>query len=453
MLKVNYGGKTFDRRGTAALAMAEDMLRHKDAITRRMAISCLFHLGKESLEHAADFATALQDEDAGVRYWASVWLASARTRDGSKSKALEHHSAMSAPLSDPDPGIRYWAAEALFACGRAAVEEVPALTTALLDTDPGVRVAAAKALAAVDPEVSAAKAAEVLLEALDSEESYFRASAAEGLGFLGTAAMPHTERLGQALGDSYAAVRLSATKSFQRLGLEAIQPMSALLAKLAVSDPDHEVQATAMACLKKLDLPFALQHEDVELRRWAAEGLAKLEAKCAEHAPLLAAALKDDDGTVRGWVAVAFSVMGPTAAQFAGDLKAALGDAAVEVRPLAMRALARQVPEAVPEALAYFVELLKHDDPSTRMSSIEAIGFARDQAMDVVPSLIECLGDENVKVRLASLEAIASVGQRAVRKADKAIAKLAKTDPDTDVRRAAVTQLRNNMLAQKFDVG
>eukprot|EP00434_Breviolum_minutum_P018551 symbB.v1.2.016363.t1/scaffold1243.1/size129491/5 len=58
--------------------------------------------------------------------------------------------------------------------------------------------------------------------------------------------------------------------------------------------------------------------------------------------------------------------------------------------------------------------------------------------------------DKNVDVRLASMEALHCAGKRGVRKGDKILAKLAKTDPDSQVRREALGLLRHYMIAGKF---
>jgi len=89
-------------------------------------------------------------------------------------------------------------------------------------------------------------------------------------------------------------------------------------------------------------------------------------------------------------------------------------------------------------------------DPQRRCRAIEATGAAREAALPFLDAVAGCLEDENVAVRLASMEALHCAGKRGVRKGDKTLAKLAKTDPDSQVRREALGLLRHYMIAGKF---
>eukprot|EP00930_Biecheleria_cincta_P082746 TRINITY_DN72407_c0_g1_i1.p1 TRINITY_DN72407_c0_g1~~TRINITY_DN72407_c0_g1_i1.p1 ORF type:complete len:474 (+),score=104.19 TRINITY_DN72407_c0_g1_i1:54-1424(+) len=448
--KVKYNGKVFERRVLAAQQMAKDMLGAKDPLVRRFAVTALSDVGRaEALKHVEDFLAALHDEDRGVRYWALIYLAGARSFSG-PSPVAEHTADLVPPLSDEDPGIRYWALEALGAQGFASQPQVEDIMKCLNDTDPHCRVAAAKALLKVDPELEE-QAASVLVTSLDADEPFFRMSSIEGLGLMGPSALPYVPKLREALGDDHGPVRLAATNSLRGLGREAVEQAAEQLAQLETSDPEKDVRLAASAALSKLDTASALCHLDVVVRRFAALCVSKLGEKAAEHRERLAVMLREDeDEVIRYYAAVAFSAMGPPAAEFAEGLRAALGDKNPDVWPPAMQALVRNVPKATEEALVFFGPILRDEEPHRRAQAVTAMGAARDDALPHCPPIVELLEDEEAEVRKAAMEALVNIGQRGVRKGDKIMAKMAQTDPDNDVRRRALHLLRHYFLAGKF---
>jgi len=353
-------------------------------------------------------------------------------------------------LQDEDPGIRYWTIEALGAQGFASIPQLNDLLNMIEDTDPHCRIAAAKAVARIGPDLCE-QVAEVLCESLEAEEPFFRISGVEGLGYLQAAGLQYTEQLCAALDDKHAPVRVAAAKALAMLGKDAVAEAAARLAKAQFSDPEKDVREAVGTALKLLDFSEALEDEDVDLRRFAAEMVSKSGLNAADHAEVLETLLlAEEDEAIRGFVAEAFSNMGPKAAEFAETLKMALQDANPDVWPPVIQTLARHVPEAIPEALDTVAEFLASEDPKCRIRAVAAIGAARDAAMKHLDLIVPLMEDEEVQVRLAVIKALINVGQRGVRKGDKALAKAVKEDPDSQVRRESLNILRHFFLAGKF---
>jgi len=448
--RVKYNGKTYDRRHLAAIAMAKDMLEDTDEIKRRFAATTLMQLGQaEALVHVTDFLAALKDVDAGVRYWAIVYLSGAKNFSG-PSPVAEHTEELVPMLQDEDPGIRYWTIEALGAQGFASIPQLNDLLKMIEDSDPHCRIAAAKAVARVGPDLCD-QVAEILCQSLEAEEPFFRISGIEGLGYLQEAGLQYTEQLCKALNDKHAPVRVAAAEALAMLGKDAVAEAAARLAKAQCSDPDKDVREAVGTALKLLDYSGALEDEDVDLRRYAAEMVSKSGLSAADHAEVLETMLlAEEDEAIRGFVAEAFSNMGPKAAEFSVTLKMALQDTNPDVWPPVVRALARHAPEDIPEVLDTVAEFLASEDPNCRTRAVDAIGAARDAAMKHLDRIVPLMEDEEVQVRLAVIKALISVGQRGVRKGDKALAKAVKEDPDSQVRRESLNILRHFFLAGKF---
>ena len=420
-----------------------------DPIMRRLATAALSHLGQgEALKHCQDFVHALKDQDRGVRYSAVVYLAFARSFSG-PSPVQEHTAEVAELLQDEDPGIRYWAIETLANQGFASQPQSEKLHAALEDIDPHCRLAAAKAVARVTPDYIP-KAAACLVQSLDPEEpKIFRKCAAEGLGYMGQEAMKYLPRLVQVLQDSYPLARASAAWAIGHIGPEAVQKCCNDLAK-CLEDPDLDVRTKTSSSLQSLDIATALSSVEPALRCWGAAKAAEVPEKGLEHIEALAQLLQDHSKEVRAKAALAMSAMGHAAAQYMALVTLAVKDENPEVWPPVLRIISRHLPEALTEALTEMSTHVAEGDPQRRCCAIQAMGAARDAALPFLDAVAACLEDKNVDVRLASMEALHCAGKRGVRKGDKILAKLAKTDPDSQVRREALGLLRHYMIAGKF---
>ncbi|CAK9024741.1 unnamed protein product [Durusdinium trenchii] len=445
--KVKYNGTIFERRHLAAAQMAKDMLSLGDPLMRRLATGALSHLGQgEALRHCQDFVSALKDQDRGVRYCAVVYLAFARSFSG-PSPVQEHTAEVAELLKDEDPGIRYWALETLANQGFASQPQAQQLLAALEDIDPHCRLAAAKAVAKVTPD-DLPQAADVLVRSLDIEEpEIFRKSAAEGLGYMGIQAMKYLPRLVQVLTDRYALARAAACGAIGQLGAEAVQQCCRQLAP-CLEDEDLDVRLKASEALQLLDLPTALASPVARLRWWGAEQA--FERPDVELAEALASLLQDETKEVRAAAAWALSALGETAAEYMALVTSAVKDEHPDVWPPILRIISRHLPEALPESLGEVVQHVTSSEAHRRLRAIEALGAARDASLPYLEPVVKALEDEDVTVRLASMEALHCAGKRGVRKGDKVLAKLVKEDPDSQVRREALALLRHYMIAGKF---
>lgn len=453
--KFAYGGK--EGKEAAAFA-AKELKKSKDFVTRRYAITALRTLGNEAAPFADAYVAALQDEDAGVRYHAAMAF-------GTLGPAAAAHAAMLAQalLTDADPGVRLWAAIAIGALGpNAASSEhvVGALEHALeKDADTQVRVAATEALTQVQPS-AAPRAAAALSAALreegrdeDEREPYFRASAAEALGLLGApAVLPHLAVLVGALRDPYHRVRGAAASTLCGLGPAAVQAAAPALAGLTRSDADEDVRAAASAALRSLDPSGALRDAEAAMRCWAVRTLAEQPSGAEPHAQVLADLLRDADPDVRYHAAVALRGIKQAAAAHSTALIDALQDDDVRVRVAAMRAIVESNPDDVPKAMEVLAASLKSADPCLRACSAEALSHAGLSLKPHAEALAGTLEDLHYPVRLAAVRALESAGRTAVRDSGAKLAKMAKEDPDIDVRRAATSALREHRLDVKFGI-
>lgn len=436
--KFTYGGK----EGPAAAAQAaKDLRKAKDFVDRRFAVSALGTLGAEGEAYADALAAALQDDDGGVRYWAAWALGNV--------KCAAYAPNLAASLSDKDPGVRLWLAVALGNLGAAATSEVLAVEGLLKDPDPQVRIAATRALVQIQPE-AAPRVAAAVATGISEKDPLFRACAAEALGMVGMAAQPYISHLVGALGDPVASVRFAAVQTINGLGFETAQLAAPGLAAIARDDASADVRRAAAEALHQLRPDVALHSDCSALRRWAVQAIAQQHTCAPEHAAQLAKLLRDDDDVTRYWAAVALRLLGPAAAAHVEELQAALGDSDGTVRVAAMSAVVSCFPQAVPEALESLVAGVPAQTAALRKATAEALGLAGPAAQPHALVLQELLSDDDAEVRVAGVRALVCIGRTSVRDAGPTLGKLAMSDQDIDVRRAATTALREFRLGIKF---
>mmetsp|Transcript_167922 Transcript_167922/g.322421 ORF Transcript_167922/g.322421 Transcript_167922/m.322421 type:complete len:460 (-) Transcript_167922:15-1394(-) len=451
-----YRGKQYKSLLDASKHAARDLSNEEeDYVTRRFAVTALQSYGPETAAaHAETLVNALQtDEDVGVRYCVVGLLAimAKAGSAGSAHKAISNHAeAVVGALREPDPGIRFWAATALEGIGPSAAEHSSGLIDMLGDSDPDVRVAVAKAIRAVTPG-AAADAAKVVSAELASKDSFFRASAAESLGALGPDATPYAQKLGKALKDKYAKVRLAAASALGKAGPEAVKVVAASLAKVSQEDVDADVRAAAALALQQYAPSDALQDKSAPLRIWGAMTLSKSLDAVKTHAAALGAALKDKKPEVRYWAVVGLGTMGPDAAEFEAVLTAAVNDADGFVSLAATRAVKNVCGRpSLKKIVVMLTRRLQHKKETVRACAAEALSVVGDVALPQAGALRDVLTDEDFHVKLNALRALADMGAPAVRPGGAAIAELAKSDPDPEIRRTALKILLSCNLAQRF---
>mmetsp|Transcript_13786 Transcript_13786/g.35003 ORF Transcript_13786/g.35003 Transcript_13786/m.35003 type:complete len:454 (+) Transcript_13786:100-1461(+) len=437
-----------DKEGPVAAAHASKQIKKsKDFVVRRYAITALGTLGADAVPYIDAFLLALMDEDAGVRFGAAMAL----SRFG--PKLAQHKEAVVKSLDDQDPGIRLYVVEAMGKLGKAVADQADALDKALKDPDTHVRIAATKALLRVKPAAAqevAAFHATTLKDEEDDDEVFYRVCAVEALGIMGVDAQPHADVIRAALEDKFYGVRAAAALTLQGLGPAEIRPAAELLAKLAKSDASENVRDAASSALKQLDPAAALRSDDVAMRYWAVSTLSR-QGKAAEpHTADLADMLKDQDPSIRRFAAVALEGIGQAAASHSDALIAALEDAEASTRVQVMKALVAASPDDAPKAMDIVAESLKAQEPELRAAAAECLACVGLAAKQHAEALADALGDEEYPVRLAAIRALEGSGRLPVRASGPVLAKLAKGDPDIDVRRAAAACLREYRLGLKF---
>jgi HEAT repeat protein len=186
--------------------------------------------------------------------------------------------------------------------GKLGTPAVPMLRHALQDDDHWVRAAAAEALRKVGP-----AAVSSLVEALTDASARVRAEAAFALGVLGVDAREVASSLVQALTDADARVRAEAAKALGIVDPEATDALPLLTALVKDADPTVRAEATeAMSIIGRKDASvLGLLLELIEdphhrVRQEAAEGLGRTEVVDQRVRPVLAEAAKTDpDSGVR----------------------------------------------------------------------------------------------------------------------------------------------------------
>jgi len=359
-------------------------------------------------------------------------------------------------LKDTDPGVRQYAAIGLAIVGAecdAAFDYIPNLMESLEDSDPQVRIEAVKALTEMIEAEDLEEIAETLLTSLkDRRYPMFRASAAEGLGELGEAGLPHVAALRDALNDKYPEVREAAAKALGNLGIEAMEEACVPVASLAQSDPSAAVKSASADALSQMDLGEALEHEEASYRAWAAEIITQRGTKTS--VPLvdkLGELLNDEDAKVRYWCAWALGDIGEVAMPHLPTLLvAAVEDADPDARVAATKACVKLDQAASKKIAADISPSLKHEDAAFRRSAAQCLGALGADAVPEAPGLNEALTDEDVGVRVAAVHAIKNAGKQAARACGASLGECSRKDSDSEVRKWSAFILHEFGLAARY---
>jgi CubicO group peptidase (beta-lactamase class C family) len=153
-----------------------------------------------------------------------------------------------------------------------------------------------------------------------------------------------------------------------------------------------------------------LRDPDSDVRRDAAEALARLGPRAVEAVPALVAALKDPDMGVRWHSAAALGTMGTGAVE---PLVQALRGADPMAREGAALALGSMGPGAG-GALHPLVDALRDPDASVREKAAEALGMLGPGAAAAAPALVRLLSDTDPYVEGKTAEALGRIGREVV---------------------------------------
>lgn len=393
------------------------LLGHRDASIRQAAIAALNSIGHPDM--AARVAPLLADADPLVRE-SALRIAGYFGYPDCVEQVLRC-------CQDESEPVRRSAIESLafFEDDRVA----PALVGGLdRSQPPAVRAAAAAALMRGDRGV----AVDALTGALRDPDPWVRFVALRSLGSIGerdvVPAVLETLRT-----DPAPHVRLAATDALGRLG-----PAEAwdVLEPLARSS-DSDIGSAAIVALGHLDHPEAFTSLEGFLRaphawqRVAAVTAAsqRSEARAARALQWVAAVDEDQDvvqGAILGLARIARRPGAPGA-------EAIQALVALTAEALRREAAIQALSDLPPRRIADVARGLRDASPDVRCASVEALG--QMQQAEASRALEAALDDEHPAVRLAAIRALKSLGTR---EPQKKLMTLARTDPDEEVRRAAI---------------
>ncbi|MGD1149187.1 MAG: serine hydrolase [Thermoanaerobaculaceae bacterium] len=217
----------------------------------------------------------------------------------------------------------------------------------------------------------------------------------------------------RALRDPDAEVRRNAAEGLARLGPGAVEAVPALVA--ALDDPDLGVRWHSAVALGTMGpgavapLVGALRGTNATTRQGAALALGKMGPGASAALDPLIDALKDSDASVRERAAETLGLLGPGAATAVGALVRVLSDADPYVEGKAAEALGRFGRDAVP-ALAL---ALGDRERTVRWCAAIALGRIGAAAREAVPALTGALQDADENVRWCAVIALGSVGGQA----------------------------------------
>jgi len=154
-----------------------------------------------------------------------------------------------------------------------------------------------------------------------------------------------------------------------------------------------------------------LRHQQVEIRRLAADALIDLAPDTVSIQPALRRSLRDEDSMVVADSARALGALRSRASPSVNALVRALSHEEPHVRIYAAEALASIGP-AASAATKDLARALRDPIPGVRWSAGEALGSIGPAAQSAVPQLIEALKDKFLYVRICAAGALGSIGPK-----------------------------------------
>ena len=293
----------------------------------------------------------------------AVWLGalSACQRDQTyKGRSTREWSRI---LDDPASVDRVTAADALGQIlrrrqGPSSTEAIDALLRALRDSSDDVRVAAMAALSTegVPPEALVPGVHEALH---DTAHADVREFAARVLGTFGASrGQSAVDALAEALSDPSSGVRATAAEGLGRVGPAAVSAVPALMT--------------------------AASNADTRTRLAAVEALGRVRSSPDVSIPALKRALSDTVAGIRAAAASSLGAFGARAASLAGELVRLLNDPSTGVRQSSAYALG-ELGVATPDVMGSLTATLSDSDPGVRRTVEASLGRLRGQPPARVP--------------------------------------------------------------------
>lgn len=185
-----------------------------------------------------------------------------------------------------------------------------------------------------------------------------------------------------------------------------------------INSGDEDLQFKTFDIIRRIGPPAIpllvelLRHEQVDIRRFAADALIDLAPETESIQPALRRALRDEDSMVAADSARALGALRSRASPSVPALIKALSHEEPHVRIYAAEALASIGPKAS-AATKDLATALNDPVPGVRWSAGEALGSIGPAAQSAVPQLIEALNDKFLYVRICAAGALGNIGPRA----------------------------------------
>lgn len=185
-----------------------------------------------------------------------------------------------------------------------------------------------------------------------------------------------------------------------------------------INSGDEDLQFKTFDIIRRIGPPAIpllvelLRHEQVDIRRFAADALIDLAPETESIQPALRRALRDEDSMVAADSARALGALRIRASPSIPALVRALSHEEPHVRIYAAEALASIGPKAS-AATKDLATALNDPVPGVRWSAGEALGSIGPAAQSAVPQLIEALNDKFLYVRICAAGALGNIGPRA----------------------------------------
>ena len=273
----------------------------------------------------------------------------------------------------------------------------------------------------------AAEAVPALIQALQGQNPWGKAYAAEALGKIGEGAKDAVPALIQALQDQHKTTRVNAEKALKSIGvpekLQAALEQNLVLKLIKeLQDQSNSVRAKAAEELGSIGegakdaVPALIQvlqgREFAHVRSRVAAALGEIGEGAVEAVPALIQELQDEDKSVRENAAWALGGIGPKAEAAVPALIQALQDENEDVRSYTSEALKSiGTPDALQAAQEFqtqkvemLIEELQIEDAAEVISELVKIGKA------AVPTLIQLLQDKNRGTRESSEWVLRQIG-------------------------------------------
>jgi HEAT repeat protein len=405
------------KMGNVGLRALVEHIGHADDAARVSALAGIAQLGPAT-KRAVPTLVELFRADGTVRSGAALALA----------KLAETNSALVTPavtvaLRDTDASTRLGAIATVNAMGSDGASFAPILIERLADTQAEVQQAARDSLVrlgalalpalraglttpATAPGVvtvlarMGAPAVPALIDAMGSDGTALRQSAAAAVGEIGPPAAAATAALIKALHDADPGVRVAAARALGAVGTN--DAATALVAMIDAPVPD--VQRTVIESLRRMGpaaVPALLEGLNTANAVGALDVMVTIGRPAVSE---IALGLRHRDVPVRVGAADALGRLGHAAIDAMPFLVQTLSDPAPEVRAAGARALGLMAPDSA-SAVPGLVVLLKDKAKLVRLAAVVALGQMRGSAASVVKAVGDATHDDEPDVRAAAQNA------------------------------------------------